>query len=79
MNHLITCKCGDAIVKSQSDETKVRAKIVVFRDDKAYAICKSCDAEVEIPLRIDEVMLKSMSSTSRHAPRLYIKNMSKSS
>jgi len=79
MNHLISCTCGEVILKALDMDTKVRgAKVVVFRDDGAYAVCKSCNSEVKIPLRIDEDMLKSMSSppVRRHMP-LYIREMKK--
>jgi len=69
MNHLIHCTCGEVIVKSTGSDTKVRAKIVVFKDNNAYAVCRGCDHEVKIPLQIDSVMLKSMSS---HVP-LYVR------
>jgi hypothetical protein len=62
MNHLIFCPCGEVIVKSLDNDAKVRAKIIVFRDDTAFAVCKSCNKEVKIPLRLDTDLLKSLSS-----------------
>ncbi len=79
MNHLISCKCGEVIVKSLDADTKIRAKIVVFRDAEAYAVCKSCNTEVKIPLRLDTDMLKSMSQKEPSPVRLYIRNMKKDS
>lgn len=78
MNHLISCQCGEVIVKSLDADTKVRAKIIVFHEDVAYAVCKSCSSEVKIPLRIDIDMLKSMSTESRPV-RLYIRDMTNKS
>lgn len=77
MNHLISCTCGEVIIKSLDADTKVRAKIVVFRDDQAFAICKACSSEVKIPLRLDTDMLKSMSE--QRPVRLYIRDMTKKS
>jgi len=79
MQHLISCRCGEVILKSLDVDTKVRGvKVVVFRDDGAYAVCKSCNAEVKIPLRIDTDLLKSMSSSSpRRDVALYIREMNK--
>lgn len=78
MMHLVNCKCGEVILKALDSDTKVRgAKVIVFRDDEAYAICKSCNSEVRIPLRIDTDMLKSMSVTSRRDVPLYIRDMKK--
>jgi ribosomal protein S27E len=75
MTHLIHCSCGEVIVKSQGPDTKVRAKIVVFKDNAAFAVCKGCDSEVAIPLQLNEDLLKSMSAApekSRHIP-LYVR------
>lgn len=78
MNHLINCSCGEVILKSLDTDTKVRgAKVIIFKDDQAYAVCKSCNSEVKIPLRIDEDMLKSMSSPVRRHMPLYIRDMKK--
>lgn len=50
----ITCSCGDQIIKSNLDGvTKIRARIVIFKNDQAYAICKSCNSEVKIPVRVE--------------------------
>lgn len=79
MNHVVTCSCGEVIVKALNNDTKIRSKIVVFREEGAFAVCKSCNAEVQIPIKLDEVMLKSMSTQSTSSVRLYIRNMSKTS
>lgn len=75
MNHLISCQCGEVIVKSLDSDTKIRAKIVVFRDTEAYAVCKSCNTEIKIPLRLDMDMLKSMANKEPRSMRLYIRNV----
>jgi hypothetical protein len=79
MNHLIHCSCGEVIVKSAVD-TKIRAKILVFKDDGAFAVCKSCDQEIKVPLQIDTDLLKSMSAVSEklHVP-LYVRRNVKGS
>lgn len=82
MNHLINCSCGEVIVKSLGTDTKIRAKILVFKDDSAFAVCKSCDSEVKVPLQLDSDLLKSMAATeeadsktsARYVP-LYIRNL----
>lgn len=81
MNHLINCSCGEVIVKSLGSDTKIRAKILVFKDDSAFAVCKSCDSEVKVPLQLDSGLLKSMASqeyesknSTRYVP-LYIRNL----
>jgi len=77
MKHLIHCVCGEVIVKSSAD-TKIRAKILVFKDGGAFAVCKSCDQEVKVPLHIDVDLLKSMSVNTEktHVP-LYIRRNTK--
>ena len=78
MNHLINCACGEVIVKSLNSDTKIRgAKIILFKNDLAYAVCKSCNTEVQIPLALDVDMLKSLAQKSPMP--LYIRNVYKSS
>ena len=72
MKHVfLHCRCGEVIIKSLESDTKIRSKIVVFKNGAAYAVCKSCDAEVKVPLQLDNDMLKSMSNP-KSIP-LYIK------
>lgn len=81
MNHLISCTCGEVIVKSLDADTKVRAKIIVFKEENAFAVCKACSAEIKIPLRLDSDMLKSMTSTVNEVPRsvrLFIRDVKSS-
>ena len=73
MQHLISCTCGEVLVKSMDAETKVRAKVVVFRDGQSFAVCKGCNAEVKIPLQLDTSMLKSMTAATPERVRLYIR------
>jgi hypothetical protein len=64
MSHLIYCSCGEVIVKAIGSDTKIRAKILVCKEDAAFAVCKSCDSEVQVPLSLNEDMLKSLSSAA---------------
>lgn len=69
-NNLYTCPhCHDLIIKSQGNETKIRSKVLIFRGDSCYVVCKGCDNEVLAPLSFDETIMKSISS--KH-PALYI-------
>ena len=64
MEHLLICQqCQQVLVKSIDGVTKVRAKILVFRDDQAYAVCKGCNRELPVPIKLDqtELLLKSKS------------------
>jgi hypothetical protein len=60
-SEVIACRCGEIVVKSLNGTTKVRSKILLFREGKAIAICKGCGAEMSVPLLIDEesTLLKS--------------------
>ena len=50
----IKCACSELILKSMNGTSKVRAKILVIKDDSVYAICKSCSSEVKVPLKVTE-------------------------
>ena len=62
----ITCHCSEIIVKSQDGAVKLRSKILIFKGNQAYAICKKCSSEVPVPVSLD----KSVSVSP--PPRLYI-------
>jgi hypothetical protein len=70
MDHLLSCSCGEVVLKSANGTTKIRNKIIVFRGDEAIAICKGCNAEHKIPVCLDRVkLIKSLT----HRPRLYVR------
>lgn len=53
VDHTFKCKCGEVLVKSQgaSDGYRIRGKITILRGTKMFSICKSCNAEVELPMQ----------------------------
>lgn len=57
MSHLLFCSCGEVLVKSFNGTTKVRSKVVIFRDDNAYVVCKGCNAEIPIPISLNKIQL----------------------
>ena len=68
MHKLFTCpNCSEVMLKSHGAESKMRNKVLIFREDKAYAVCKGCGVEVQVPLKIDLTNLPNKSS-----PDLYI-------
>ena len=71
MDHLLSCSCGEIVLKSVNGTTKIRNKIIVFRDSGgAVAICKGCGTEHKIPVLLDRAeLIKSFA----HRPRLYIR------
>jgi RNase P subunit RPR2 len=72
MASFLACEnCHEVVVKGLHDEVKVRAKVILIRDDKVLAVCKGCDAELQVPLKYDEALAKALPMTS--GPRLYLK------
>lgn len=73
MNHALCCtNCGEIVVKAMADgSTKLRAKVIVFKESQAVAVCKGCNSEIPVPLTVDEHMLKSIAETKRL--RLYVR------
>ena len=69
IDHVLVCPCGEVLIKSTNSTTKVRSKILIFKDGQAYAICKGCGAELAAPLRLDEADLLAKSKN----PRLFVK------
>ena len=49
----IACPCSEVIMKSENNTSKIRSKILILKDNGAYAICKSCGYEVKVPLKLD--------------------------
>ena len=56
-SQLITCTCGEILVKSFNGVTKVRSKVVVFKNGNGYAVCKGCGSEKRIPIALAEDFL----------------------
>ncbi len=72
MNALCCSSCGDVVIKSSNDGgTKIRSKVLVLNDKGAYAICKGCGKEIQVPLKIDDVVMKSIASQENL--KLYVK------
>lgn len=65
---LLECECGEFIVKEYGDETKIRGKLLIVKSNKAFSVCNGCGAEVEVPLELNQSVIKSL----RNNPPLYI-------
>lgn len=70
-NALCCAHCGEIVIKSVGNETKIRSKVLVVRDDQVIAVCKGCSSEIPVPLQVDEEMVKSLAKTSKL--RLYVR------
>lgn len=65
MDHLLVCKCQQVMVKSALGVTKVVNKILVFRGDQGYAVCKGCGAEIRVPIKLDQAELLRKSTSPK--------------
>jgi len=73
----VSCKCGELILKGLSCENmKIRSKIIVIKEDGAFAVCKGCDTEVKVPLCVDTPLLKSIQAEPPRRIPLYIRKNS---
>lgn len=71
MNTALCCtKCGEVVFKAMGDSTKLRVKVLVFKDNKAVAVCKGCGSEIPVPVILDEELMKSWAKSS--SLRLYV-------
>ena len=49
MKYDLDCpKCSNSIIKSYGDGAKFRSKLIVWNTKGMFAVCKSCNNEVEI-------------------------------
>jgi hypothetical protein len=49
-NH--SCLCGELLIKSTTDGLKIRGKLIIVEDGITKSVCKSCNAEVVLPISI---------------------------
>lgn len=60
MKYNLDCpNCEGSIIKSYGEETKFRSKLIVWNPKGMFAVCKSCNCEVEV----DPELLKSIKSS----------------
>lgn len=76
-NVFLACsKCHELIIKSVDGQLKLRSKIILISEDEtAKAVCKGCNTEIPIPLKLDTDMVKSMAQEG--SPKLYLKSFNK--
>lgn len=69
---LVCVKCGELLIKNMGDSIKIRSKVLVFSStNECVAVCRGCKTEINLPLKVDLDVVKSMSNKSQL--RLYIK------
>lgn len=59
------------MLKSSSEGIKLRSKVVLFKAEGTFAVCKGCGTEVPVPVVADMSLVKSIVSTKKL--RLYVK------
>lgn len=70
MDHLLTCKCGEVVVKSANGTTKIRNKMMVFKGGQSYAVCKGCGTEIAVPVTLEATEI----SENGRQPRLFLRD-----
>lgn len=72
MLRILHChNCGEVILKSNNQETKIRNRIILSKGASLYAVCRGCGSEVIVPLVLDTNMIKALPVTNN--PKLFIK------
>ena len=71
MLRIVSCRCGEVVVKSDNGAVKIRNKMMVFRDGTAMAVCKGCGMEVPVPVELKKAL---MESTQGGNPRLFLRD-----
>lgn len=70
MQHLLTCRCGEVVIKSANGAVKIRNKMMVFRQGTAHAVCKGCGAEIAVPVELKKALLE----VQRGNPKLFLQD-----
>lgn len=62
MTQVLLCPhCDEVIVKSLGPSNmKIRGKLLLVKNSQVYTVCKRCDRDVLIPLKVDDDMMKSL-------------------
>lgn len=71
MKALCCSSCGDVVIKSSNDGTKIRSKVLVLNEQGAFAVCKGCGKDIQVPLKLDDVVMKSIAASENL--KLYVK------
>jgi len=67
MDHVLVCPCGEVVLKSVGDVAKLRSKILLFKGLETYAVCKRCNREFSVPIRLDPSMTQ-----ENKQPKLFV-------
>lgn len=74
---LACSNCHEMLIKSVDGQLKLRSKIILISEEtnEARAVCKGCNTEIPIPLKIDTDMVKSLAKEG--SPKLYLRRFNK--
>ena len=70
-NFLSCTVCNEVIIKGFNKEVKIRAKVILVKENNTFAVCKGCDSEILLPLVYDLELAKSMATSCK--PKLFLK------
>ena len=70
MKHILTCGCGEVLIKVGDGVTKVRNKMIVFKNNKCYAVCRGCGKEIDIPMTLNNAAI----TEENRRPKLFLHN-----
>jgi len=68
---LVCARCHEVVLKSINGVVKLRGKVVLFKDQQAFVVCKGCNTELPVPLKLDMKVAKALSESV--SPLLYLK------
>lgn len=69
---LCCTKCGELLVKSMPDGShKVRSKILVFKEEGTFAVCKGCNTDIKVPITLDTDEVVTLEKSKK--VKLYLK------
>lgn len=71
MTFLACSTCDEVVIKGMDSEMKIRAKVIIVKDGAVMAVCKGCNTELQIPLKVDNDLAKSLAKKAE--PCLYLK------
>jgi len=67
MKRFLSCKCGEVLVTLIDNVTKIRSKVIIFKDNQSFVVCKGCGMELPISMSFDSEIL-----TKNNNPKLFI-------
>ena len=48
------CSCGELLIKSMPDGSKLRGKVLLVKNGCLQSVCKSCGTTVDLPVTVQD-------------------------